>query len=212
MRFLPNDCRWAQWCTAATVPWRIAAALPSTQSSLVAVTMSMIVGTPRPASPTCQPTAPSYSTSADALERLPSLSLSRWIRIALRVPSGSTRGSRKQVSPPGPCARTRNRSHIGAELNHLCPVSRCAPGPADGAGSARVVPARTSEPPCFSVMAMPDSSPALVSGTRRPGSYTREASSGSKRRARSGACRSAGTAAYVIETGQLCPASAWLHT
>ena len=59
---------------------------------------------------------------------------------------------------------------MGAEQNHLCPVSRWAPGPSAGTGSARVVFARTSEPPCFSVMAMPASRPALPSGARSPGS------------------------------------------
>ena len=59
---------------------------------------------------------------------------------------------------------------MGAEQNHLCPVSRWAPGPSPGAGSARVVFARTSEPPCFSVIAMPASSAALPSGARSPGS------------------------------------------
>ena len=56
---------------------------------------------------------------------------------------------------------------MGAEQNHLCPVSRYSPAPA---GTARVVFARTSEPPCFSVMAIPASRPALVAGGRRPGS------------------------------------------
>ncbi len=171
------------------------AALPSTQSRRVALTISMMVGTPRPASPTCQASAASNSTSAEALDRLPSLSLSRCSRTALRVPSGSTRGRRKQVSPAGAWARTRNRSLMGAEQNHLCPVSRWAPGPAAGTGSARVVFARTSEPPCFSVMAIPASRPALPSGGRSPGSYSRAVSSGPNRRARSGAWRSGGRAA-----------------
>ena len=44
-------------------------------------TISMMVGTPRPSSPTSRAQAPSNSTSLDAFERLPSLSLSRcrWI-------------------------------------------------------------------------------------------------------------------------------------
>lgn len=88
------------------------------------LTISMMVATPRPSSPTSQPKAPSYSISAEALERLPSLSLRRWSSSRLRVPSGRTRGSRKQESPPGACARVRNTSDIGAEVNHLCPVSR----------------------------------------------------------------------------------------
>ena len=99
-------------------------AAPMTQSSRVMLTISMIVATPRPSSPTSQATASSYSTSAEALDRLPSLSLSRCRCMPLRVPSGRTRGSRKQDSPPGACASTRNTSLIGAEVNHLCPVSR----------------------------------------------------------------------------------------
>jgi hypothetical protein len=62
----------------------------------VAFTISMIVGTPRPSSPTRPGQAPSNSTSAEAFDRLPSLSLSRWIRKAFLVPSGRTRGRRKQ--------------------------------------------------------------------------------------------------------------------
>ena len=73
--------------------------------------------------------APSNSTSADAFERLPSLSFSRLIRTALRVPSGRTRGSRKHVIPASACASTRWASHCGAEKNHLWPVIRQAPSP-----------------------------------------------------------------------------------
>jgi hypothetical protein len=86
--------------------------------------MSMIVATPRPSSASRRPTAPSYSISADALERLPSLSFSRSNRMPLREPSGRTRGRTKQVSLPGAWASVRNRSFIGAEVNHLWPVSR----------------------------------------------------------------------------------------
>ena len=155
-------------------------------------TISMMVRTPRPSSPTSQASASSYSTSADALDLLPSLSFSRCRCIPFLVPSGRTLGSRKQDSPPGAWASTMNKSPIGAEVNHLCPVSRYSPGPA---GTARVVFARTSEPPCFSVIDMPASRPRLVSGGRRPKSYSGAASSGSKRLARPGACRNAGTMA-----------------
>ena len=88
------------------------------------LTIAMIVGTPRPSSPSRQPTASTYSTSLLALEWLPSLSLSRCSRMPLAVPSGSTRGTTKQVSPPGACASTSRRSDIGADVNHLCPVIR----------------------------------------------------------------------------------------
>ena len=98
-------------------------ALPSVQSSLVRLTISMMVGTPRPSSPTSHAVAPSYSTSLDALAWLPSLSFKRCKNIRLRVPSGRMRGRKKQDSPPGACASTRKTSHIGAEVNHLCPVN-----------------------------------------------------------------------------------------
>ena len=72
----------------------------------------------------------------DAFERSPSLSLRRSIRNALRVPSGSTRGTRKHESPAGACARTRNASHIGAEQNHFSPSSAYSSPPS---GRAAVV-------------------------------------------------------------------------
>ena len=92
------------------------------QSSRVSCTISMMVRTPRPSSPTRQAKASTNSTSDEAFERLPSLSFSRWKRSALTAPSGRKRGIRKQVSPPGACASTRNASHIGADMNHLWPV------------------------------------------------------------------------------------------
>ncbi len=141
---------------------------PSTQSSLVWFTISTIVGTPRPSSPTRLAHAASSSISAEAFDRFPSLSLRRWMRNPFRVPSGRTRGRRKQVRPAGAWARTRNASDVGAEQNHLWPVRAYSPGAESG--SARVVFARTSEPPCFSVMAIPDRAPALSAGGARRGS------------------------------------------
>ena len=131
--------------------------------------MSMIVGTPRPSSPTSRAQAPSNSTSLDAFERFPSLSFRRWMWKPLRSPSGVKRGRRKHESPPSAWARTRNASHIGAEQNHLWPViSYSAPGPPPLRGRAVVVLARTSEPPCFSVMAIPHSAPSFsVAGMKR---------------------------------------------
>ena len=93
--------------------------MPITQSSRVRVTICTIVATPRPSSPTSHAIVPSSSISLEAFERLPSLSFSRWMRNTLRVPSGSTRGTTKQLSPPGAWASTRNASLIGALQNHL---------------------------------------------------------------------------------------------
>ena len=100
------------------------------------------------------------------------------------------RSTRKQERPAGACASTRNASLIGAEQNHLWPsMIQISP-------SARAVVsfARTSEPPCRSVIAIPQSASPLV----RRGIHSS---------ARSGCARRAGTAANVIETGQPTPAS-----
>ncbi|SED09485.1 hypothetical protein SAMN04490356_6892 [Streptomyces melanosporofaciens] len=118
----PNARRCSAWCSACRSPARMPAAEPMTQSSRVTLTISTMVRTPRPGSPTRQAMADSYSISADAFERLPSLFLSRISRSGLRLPSGSTRGTRKQVSPSSVRASVRKTSLIGAEVNHLWPV------------------------------------------------------------------------------------------
>ena len=99
-------------------------AVPRVQSSRVMLTISTMVRTPRPSSPTRHATAPSYSISEEALDLLPSLSLSRIRCIGLRAPSGRTRGTRKHDSPSAVWASARKRSDIGADVNHLWPVSR----------------------------------------------------------------------------------------
>ena len=146
------------WATPARIP----VALPVAQSSRVWLTISMIVRTPAPSSPTRRVQAPSNSISDEALERLPSLSFNRCRRKRLSSPSGRRRGIRKQETPPSACASTRNASHCGAEKNHLWPViSYSAPGPPPLIGLPTVVLARTSEPPCFSVIPMPNSEPSF---------------------------------------------------
>ena len=131
-------CRTCQ--AASATACRIPAALPRMQSSRVRFTISRMVRTPRPSSPRRHPTVPSNSISLEAFDRLPSLSLSRWMANGLRLPSSRMRGTRKQLRPASVCASTRNASDIGAEQNHLWPVSRYRPSPA---GTARVVLART---------------------------------------------------------------------
>ena len=61
--------------------------------------------------------------------------------------------------------------------------------------------ARTSEPPCFSVIAMPQSAPLLSAAWTRRGSYEVDVRRGSHSAASSGVARSAGTPEYVIEIG-----------
>jgi hypothetical protein len=133
------------------------------------------------------------------------------MRKTLREPSASTRGSRKHESPPpapasSACASTRKASDIGAEQNHLCPVSRYGcPGPPRPAGRATVVLARTSEPPCFSVIDMPKIADVLSADS--PGEYSRFSARGTHCAATSGCSSSDGITACVIDTGQACPGS-----
>ena len=148
---LPNALRWRAWCTACATPQRIPAADPIRQSSRVWLTIRMIVGMPRPSSPTSWPRTAWNSTSLDGSERVPSLSFSRWMR-----KPGSRPSIRKHERPAGACASVRKRSQDGYEQNHLWPViSHASPF-----WTARVEFARTSEPPCFSVIAMPTSAPS----------------------------------------------------
>jgi hypothetical protein len=128
------------------------------------LTISMIVGTPRPSSPTIRAQAESSAISLEAFERLPSLSFSRSMWIRLRSPSGVKRGSRKHERPPSAWASTRKTSLIGAEQNHLWPVSSySAPAPPPFTARASVVLARTSEPPWRSVIAIPHVAPVFCS-------------------------------------------------
>ena len=74
----------------------------------------------------------------------------------LRLPSASERNRKKQVTPFSVLASVKNRLLIGAEQNHLWPVSwYSGPDSPSPAGTATVAVARKSEPPCFSVIAMP---------------------------------------------------------
>ena len=182
----PNADRWRAWCTARTRAARIVAAEPSTQSSRVAATMSRIVRMPRPSSPTRTPQVPSSSTSDDALDRLPSLSLSRCSAKGLRVPSSRTRGTRKQPTPASVCASTRKASLIGAEQNHLWPVSRYVVAARDGAAGRRARrgscwPARRSRPASRSCPCPRWRRALLGDGAAAAGRTLREASWGTQR-------------------------------
>src|SRR6516165_9403300 len=95
---------------------------------------------------------PRNSTSEEALDLLPHLSFRRWICNRLREPSGSQPGATKHDIPSRLRARVKNTSDCGTEKNHLCPVSEYVPSEFR---SAVVCVWRKSEPPCFSVIAMP---------------------------------------------------------
>ena len=58
--------------------------------------------------------------------------------MALRVPSGSQRGTARHDSPASVWASIRNRSLMGAEQNHLWPTrAYSSPGPGAPVGVAR---------------------------------------------------------------------------
>jgi hypothetical protein len=95
--------------------------------------------------------------------------------------------------PPSAWARTRKASHIGADMNHLCPLnSYSAPGPPPLTGRASVVLARTSVPPCFSVIPIPARAPDFSTAGALRGSYSAESRRGSHSAASSGWVRRAG--------------------
>ena len=123
IRYAPNAFRCWAWWMARVSPLRMLVALPSVQSSRVRLTISMMVGTPRPSSPTSHAIAPSYSISLEALPWLPSLFFSRCTNIRLRLPSGRIRGSMKAAQPAGRLGEHQEDvAHRRAEVNHLWPV------------------------------------------------------------------------------------------
>ena len=181
-----------------------------TQSRRVWTTISTIVRTPLPGRPTIRAHALSYSTSLDAFERSPIFSFSRIRRKPeFREPSGSQRGTRKQETPSAVCASVRKASLIGALVNHLWPRSVYSPpSPPSPTGVATVVLARTSEPPCFSVMLMPIVTPLLF-GPSHPSYDGASTILGTHSLATAAVVESAGTAANVIVVGQPWPCSSW---
>ena len=144
---LPNALRCAAWWVACTTAARIPAAPPITQSRRVWPTISMIVGTPRPGSPTIWRQAPSSSISEEALERLPSLSLRRWMwnRVARRRRAGSREQEAGEAlaepSADSAWARTRKRSRHRRRAEPLVAgelVLGPAPPPFSGRGEGGV--------------------------------------------------------------------------
>ena len=81
------------------------------------------------------------------------------MRIGLRVPSGSQRGTRKHDSPRGLRERQERVRHRRRAEPFVAGQRVARPSP--GRRPARVVLARTSEPPCFSVIAIPMVAPAF---------------------------------------------------
>ena len=115
-----------------------------------------------------------------ALLQSPSLSFRRWMRTPLSVAIGRERGSRKQLRPPsrlrqhqvGIAHRRREEPLVADQLVAAVGLAR----------RARVVFARTSEPPCFSVMPMPIVLPAFCAAGTLRGSYASAPTRGSQAR------------------------------
>ena len=138
--------------------------------------------TPRPGSPTRHATAPSSSISAEAFDRLPSLSLSRCSRTRVAGAVGQHPGQQEAGEPPGRLREHEERVRHRGGAEPLVAGEPVRPAPswsAAAARTARVVPARTSEPPCFSVIAIPASAAALVGA---PGPARRRSSRASQPR------------------------------
>src|SRR5258708_21989224 len=96
---------------------------------------------------------------------------------------------------------------MGAEMNHLWPVIRYSLEDTAPILSALLVWALTSDPPCFSVIRMPSSTPDFSGAGAKRGSYWEERTLGSLSRTRSGSARSAAMQEKVMEMGHVCPAS-----
>jgi len=78
---------------------------------------------PLPSCPTRMASVPAYSTSLEAFDLLPHLSLRRCTKKRLWLPPGSVRGRKKQVTSPSTLASVKKPSDCGTEQNHLWPVS-----------------------------------------------------------------------------------------
>ena len=176
----------------------------SAQSSRVSVTMSRMVRMPWPSSPSRKPNVSENSTSLEAFERLPSLSFKRWKRSPLSVPSSRMRGTRKQLSASPVLASMMKASDIGAERNHLWPTSRYIPSPTFSAVERL---ARTSVPPCFSVIPMPSVMPVFCIAAFWLESYLRATILGSQLRSMRGEAMIGATEALVMVIGHRCPLS-----
>ena len=133
--------------------------------------------------------------------------------MALRVAVGREARQQEARQSRRPSARARGTRRTSAPRRTTCGrrARRAGPRRPHATGVARVVLARTSEPPCFSVIPMPIVLPALLPRRHRSRVVRRRERCAAATRARApAACSSDGTHAYVIVSGQLVPWSAWL--
>ena len=131
-----------------------------------------MVATPRPSSPMAQACAPANSTSEDAFERLPSLSFRRWK--CRRVHAAVGQEARHQETGESACGLGQHQEGVRHRRGHEPLVAGDDVFGARAAlptGSAFVVVARTSVPPCFSVMPMPMVTALFFAAGAKLGSY-----------------------------------------
>ena len=93
---------------------------------------------------------------------MPSLFFSRWMYIRLRVPSGSTFWKHETTKSTGRLGE--NEVDVAHRRRGEPLVTGQGVAAISSIGHRLVVPARTSDPPCFSVIDIPAVIPALVAG------------------------------------------------
>ena len=149
-RALPNAAR-RRVCAAWLEPGAHLPGAPMTQSRRVKLTISMICLS-RASPPDREAPRSVNSISPEALERLPSLSLSRSMRRRCACRRACHARDQETGQPARSLGEHEEQVAHRAEQNHLCPVRRIAP---ISRGRARWCWRRTPPLPCFSVIAIP---------------------------------------------------------
>jgi hypothetical protein len=124
MSRLPNAERCVQWCTACAQRLAHHPRGSAPGPSRVWFTISMIVGTPRPSSPTMLRPGLVVLDLARRVGAIAELVLEPLDAEVVARAVGAEARHEEAAQPASVCARVRNASDIGAEQNHLCPVSR----------------------------------------------------------------------------------------
>ena len=186
---VPNALRWRTWSTASVSARASAPPSPARSRAGSSATISMMVAH----APALLADPPADRAVVfdlgEALDRLPSLSLSRWMWMPLRVPSGSIRGTRKQVQPSG---------RLGEHEEHVVHGRRAEPfvagepvcAVAGGLGARWCSPARPSRPASRSSTCPRSARASSRAGAGRSysgggsGSYARPAPARAQRRDR----------------------------
>ena len=175
------------------------------QSSRVSCTISMMVRTPRPSSPTRQAKAPCELDLRGSVGAVAELVLEALQAERIDLP---VRPKSRHQETGQPARRLRQHQERVAHRRRHEPFVAGDAIAFAGRHRRAVVLARTSVPPCFSVMPMPMVTPDFSFQQRKLGSYyARQDLRHHARQQRRRAAASAATAARVIVTGHMCPFS-----